>query len=126
MKRIVICILLLALCVGISLYASYRVGEVNDRIATDVNGALDAIAQADEDRIKEHIQNLSNYWSEEEDKLIHLIRHAQIDDITKSIARLQALASGEDYSELTAELASIRWQMEHIRRSEQLILHNLL
>jgi hypothetical protein len=53
------------------------------------------------------------------------VRHTQIDDITKSVARLEALAADEDYSELSAELASIAWQMEHISRSEQVALSNL-
>lgn len=126
MKRILICLVLLAICVGVSIYSTYRVGTVQERIDSDANAALDAIADADEARIKQHIESLSIFWNEEEDRLIHIIRHAQIDDITKSIARLQALASGDDYSELTAELASIRWQMDHINRGERLIFHNLL
>lgn len=126
MKRIVIVCILLVFCVAVSAHSWQRVGEVNDNIFSEVEGALDAIADADQNRIEQHCHNLSEYWDVEEDRLIHLIRHAQIDDITKSIARLEALAAGEDYSELTAELMSIRWQMDHIRRSEQLIFANLL
>lgn len=126
MKRIVITGLLLLFCVGTSVYTIHHVNGVYQQIEYNVNGALDAIAEADETNMKIHVDELSTFWADEEEYLIHLIRHAAIDDITKSIARLQALASGEDYSELAAELASIRWQMEHIHRTEQMILTNLL
>lgn len=126
MKRIVITAILLVFCVGTSIYTIDHVNKVYEKINTHVSGALDAIAEADETALKVHVDELSTYWGDEEDQLIHLIRHAAIDDITKSIARLQALTSGEDYSELAAELASIRWQMEHIHRTEQMIFANLL
>lgn len=126
MKRVIIVCVLLAFCTGVSVYTYCHVGDVNDRIMRGVNGALGAIAEADEENLRVYVDDLSAFWDEEEDRLIHLIRHSQIDDITKSIARLQALAAGEDYSELAAELMSIRWQMDHISRSERMIFPNLL
>lgn len=126
MKRIVIAAILLFFCITTSLYTIQHVNNVYEQVNYNVVCAFDAIAEADDARLKSHVDALSEYWSEEEERLIHLIRHAAIDDVTKSIARLQALTSGEDYSELAAELSSIRWQIEHIHRTEQMVLSNLL
>lgn len=126
MKRIVIVAILLCFCIGISVYTIYRVDQIAITVDGYVTRSLDAIEQADEDGLKQEIDQLCECWHQAEDHLMHFIRHAQIDEITKSVSRLQALASGEDYSELAAELSSIRWQIEHISESENLILHNVL
>lgn len=126
MKRIIIIAILLCFCIGASLYTLYQVNHINDTVDQYVNQSLDALTRADEEELKMHLEDLSQFWHEAEDRLIHFVRHTQIEDITKSVSRLQALASGEDYSELAAELASIRWQIEHINRSEQISLQNLL
>lgn len=126
MKRILIAAVLLIICVSTSAHAMQRTREVNDYIAGSVARSLDALSQGEESSLSAEIEALSDYWEGEEDRLIHLIRHAQIDDITKGVSRLRALTAGEDYSELAAELESIRWQMAHINRSERLIFQNLL
>lgn len=126
MKRVAIAFFLLILCVGVSVYTIHYVGDVNDRINHWLDAALAALAEPDEETLQSCVRGLSDLWDTEEDRLIHLVRHSQIDDITKSVARLEALAAGEDYSELAAELMSIRWQMDHINRSERMVLNNLL
>lgn len=126
MKRIVISAVLLAFCIAVSVYTAYYVNNVNELVRAKVEDSLTAIADADEERLHTCIRELSAFWDEREDTLLHYVRHSQIDDITKSVARLEALTAGGDYSELTAELASIRWQMDHINRSERMVFQNLL
>lgn len=126
MKRLVISMALLVLCVGVSAYSRLRVSEVNDKIVYEVNSVFTAISEEDPIALARHIDTLSAYWDDEEDHLSHIIRHAQIDELTKSIARLKALAAGADYTELTAELDTILWQVEHICRGERLLPSNLL
>lgn len=116
----------LVFCVYASIYTVRHVKQVYERIDSGVDMAMTALADGDEDGLKNHVAELSDFWDQEEDRLIHMIRHSGIDDISKSVARIKALAAGEDYSELTAELSSIRWQMDHIYRSERMILSNLL
>lgn len=126
MKRIVIVSILLALCITISAYADHRVTDDTNVVNFNVDGALDALSRGDQDELTMHVNTLIAFWNEEEDKLIRLVRHAAIDDITKSVARLEALNESKVYSELAAELSSIRWQMDHIYHSEQLLPQNLL
>lgn len=125
-KRIIIIILLFCLCLGVSLYSAYHVDEVTKHMCSSVDKAFEALAQNDEEAIRSHVNEISSYWDSEEERLLHLIRHAAIDEITKCVARLEALAITGDYSELAAELASIRWQIDHVNRSERMVLQNLL
>lgn len=126
MKRIIAIFALFGLCIGLSLYTIHHVKAVTNIVETAVSSALDAIKQEDQDALMSSIQELSNFWDKEEDRLIYFVRHTQIDDITKDISRLHALAEWKAYAELSAELSSILWQMEHIYRSECEIFANLL
>lgn len=126
MKRIVIASVMLLFCVGFSTYSRSHTQEVNDTIAASVVRCMDAMEAGDHETLKREVDSLCEFWDEEEDFIIHFVRHAAIDDITKSIARLRALTVGEDYSELMAELDSVRWQMDHLNRSERMIFANLL
>lgn len=126
MKRIVIIIIMLGFCIAFSAYSRIHTQSVNDKISASVSRCIDAMEADDPDALMQEVDALSDFWDDEEDYIIHFLRHAQIDDITKSIARLRALTVGEDYSELMAELDSVRWQMDHINRSERMIFQNLL
>lgn len=125
MKRIIIIAVLLGICVSLSIYCIHHTNQVNEFLSATVARALNAIEEGDMETLEWEVDNLSNYWNNEEDYLVHFIRHAHIDEITKNVARLQALFAGRDLTELAAELMSIRWQMEHVHHNERLILRNL-
>lgn len=126
MKRLIIACALLVVCVTVSIYCFHRVDEVTGEVNFYVGDALEAMAADDKDSVADNVERLITLWEYEEDRLVRLVRHSQIDDITKSVARLEALTEGGDYTELAAELSSIRWQMDHVYSSEKLLPQNLL
>lgn len=126
MKRLIIVGVLLGICIAASVYTHACVQAATEYIDDSVDGALQAIVDDDKEALMEKVGALRAFWDEEEDRLIHMVRHTQIDEISRNIARLRGLAAGESYPELVAELDSIRWQMNHIDRSETLTLYNVL
>lgn len=126
MKRVIISGALLLLCAGISVYTMYIVREYTDYIQDQVVAAKEALESEDFQNLSECLNNLTAFWDQKEEHLGHLVRHAQIDEISKSIAKLKALTNEDTIPELVAELDSIHWQISVIDRSERLKLNNLL
>jgi hypothetical protein len=126
MRRIVIILCLLVGCVAVSAYSVHYADEANDVVSAAVTRSLGAMESGDKAALAHEIGALTDYWNREEDTLVHFVRHTQIDEIVRSVARLEALANREDYATLAAELSSIAWQMEHVWRNEQVLWGNLL
>ena len=125
MKRVVITACLLIFCLAVSTYSAHRTKDATGTVNSCVERALEAVYADDRERVKSEIEYLREYWDIEEDYIIHFLRHTQIDNLTLSVARLRAYAESEKYDDLVAELDSIRWQMDHINRSERMIWENL-
>ena len=125
MKRIVICSILFAGIIAVSIFSYSTVKRVDSEITNKINAITTAINQDDVNLLILQVTELNLYWQKEEKILVHFIRHSHIDSITVSMARLPALAQYGDISEVNAELASIRIQIEHIHTSEKLNLYNL-
>lgn len=126
MKRIVICTILLILAVTVSLYAHFRVEKVNEELDMRIDAMNAALMREDKAELLEHAEDFIEFWTKEEDELVHLVRHSYIDIITTGVMRLPSLAKYGNFCDLSAELAVIRRQMEHIRNSEMFAFDNLL
>ena len=126
MKRIIIMFALLGICIGMSLYTIHHVNRVSEIMHISVSSVFSALEERNQKDLENAITELCNYWRKEEERVIYFVRHAQIDDITKSVSRLDALMVWEDYAELSAELSSILWQIDLIQHSECEVFVNLL
>ncbi len=126
MKRIIICIVLLGICIFISIFAHFRVEKVNSDFNIRIDALITELKSENTEKITQHAQSLNEFWEEEEHILVHFIRHSYIDTVTTSMARLPALAAYGDYSEVLAELYNVRRQMKHVCDSEQVTFENLL
>lgn len=126
MKRIVICSVLLILAILLSLYTHLRVERVSEELNTRIDAMFEALPREDSPELLAQSEAFIKFWNEEEDVLVHIIRHSYIDIITTSVMRLPSFAKYGNFSEMSAELAVIRRQMEHIRSSEMLSFDNLL
>lgn len=126
MKRIVICAVLILGAVAASVYAYFKVVSLSEAIDLRIGALTAALHEDNTKEIVEQSRDLVEFWNAEEKILVHFVRHSHIDVISMSMARLPALAEYGDYSEVYAELLSIRRQMEHIRTAEILTLENLL
>lgn len=126
MKRIIICSVLFLGAIAASCYSYFLVEGLNDEINLRINALIEVLHDGNTEEVIEQSKSLVDFWKEEEEHLVHFVRHSHIDIISVSMARLPALAEYGDYSEVYAELLSIRRQMEHIREAEQLTFDNLL
>ena len=126
MKRLITSLVLIALILIAGLYSLYRVKNVRDEMILQIETVSTAVEEENLILIKSGVEKLCAYWKEQEGTLIHYVRHTQIDDITKSIARLPAMAAYQTYDVLFAELNSIRWQIDHIWKSEIPSFDNIL
>ena len=118
MKRLWIVGVLVVCIASLSLYCIFRIDSVRDRINGDTRLILSAVEEDDAEKIQTLVGALYEYWNDEEQRLVHFVRHSQIDDISKSMTKLPALAQYRYYRDLAVELALIQWQMQHIWESE--------
>lgn len=126
MKRIIICAVLSLGAIAASVYAHFRVENLNESLDLRIGALTAVLHESNTEEIIGQSKDLVDFWNGEEKVLVHFVRHSHIDVISMSMARLPALAEYGDYSEVYAELLSIRRQMEHIRSAEILTLENLL
>lgn len=125
MKRVIIVLAIILAILGICAYSLYRVKEVNDQVHAFTDAVFAAIQAEDQEQTIQLVQSFSSYWREEEAVLAHFVRHAHVDEIANSIAKLEPLAEYESYGDIAAELTVILWQVEHVYQSERIKLGNL-
>ena len=126
MKRVYIALAMLALIAIACFYSLHKVNRAYYTLEDKIELVYSALDQNDRQQLGKNVDDLCAYWKDEERSLVHFVRHAQIDEITKSIARLPSFAKYGDYADLSAELNCIRLQMENIRDSEPPTWNNLL
>jgi len=126
MKRVLTTIALLTFVLGVSLYSIFKVKTMREEMILYIEAVTAAAASGDSATLERSVEELCAYWEGEERTLIHFVRHTHIDQITQNISRLPAAAAYQNYSDLFADLASIRWQVEHIWESELPTLDNIL
>lgn len=126
MKRFIVVLVVVAGIVTICAYSLHRVSDMKDNMDTYTNAIFASVEVQNPAATREGVQQLTEYWDREEYILIRFVRHAQVDEITKSVSKLDSLALHESWNELHAELNVIVWMVEHIWETEQVKLGNLL
>ncbi len=129
MRRLVLCVALLAGCVALSVYSygrlermehgvRVRVDHIRELLAQDDDGGEPALVAASEEFVV--------FWRGEEDAIVHLVRRKNVDAITLSIVRLPELARHGERGKLAAELAVILRLAEEVRSSEKVSVENVM
>ncbi|MDL2233741.1 DUF4363 family protein [Ruminococcaceae bacterium OttesenSCG-928-L11] len=126
MKRVIIAAILLPCMLAVGLFSMYRVNGTYDAVTRITADILESSRDGHSDKTESLIHDLQERWMAEENVLTHYVRHNQIETVGQSVAKLHALFVNDDTASLEAELYSIRWQMENIRRSEAFQLENIL
>ena len=126
MKRVVIVSILLCGIVAACFFSSYKIGQTHDELQAHANAIYAAIEISDKEGIIRRVGELSDYWRKEERVIILFVRHMQIDEITRSVSRLDSFAKYSEIPSLSAELSSIIWQIENIVSSERPHIGNVL
>lgn len=118
MKRLIITssILILIVCLGIcSLLYLYH---TNEQITQITMTAQEAVNQGDIKRAQEQIDALSNLWTKAEPCMSSLVRHNDVDEISKYMSELYPLLEHNEMGLLSCELNKIQLISEHITESE--------
>lgn len=126
MKRFYLSLCIFLILVGICSYSLYHVYDTRAEIfaATD---AMSAAAEAG--RMEEALRlslEFESYWRKEEGSLVRYVRHAELDTITASVAKLGPLSTQETVAEYLAEVHLVRNIIDHIWKSEQPGWRNVL
>lgn len=126
MKRVVICSVLFVLAIVVSTYSHFKIVRVHEEMNARIDALMELLPDEDREKISKQSAELAGFWNEQEEILVHFTRHTHLDLVATGVARLPYLALYGDFGEFSAELSSIRRQMEHIHDSEILTLDNLM
>ena len=126
MKRMIIVLFLALGILAVCLYARDRATQARDRLHTYAGAIFYGMQQEDEEALKKAVEDLVSYWGDEQRRLIPFFRHAEIDEVSRAVARLEAYTGTEDHSDLEAELRAILWQIDHIWESDRFRVGNFL
>lgn len=125
MKRVALCaavlLVIILLCTaesrhGIPLPASFYPS------ASDLE---QAVYQETFERLSGQAADICRDWLDAEHVLIRFVRHAELDEVTGAMTRLEMLAKYGDLSEFSAELNRIKNLLHHIYDSEIPYLRNI-
>jgi hypothetical protein len=116
LKRITLCIAILAVIVAVSAGSLFMLGRVSDGLYRRIDSCLESY-YSDSNDIGEQIEALEDYWGEYYVKASFLTRSAVLDDISCSVARLEPLldVQGEEF---VSELNSIRYRAYLVYESQ--------
>ncbi|MDR2908649.1 MAG: DUF4363 family protein [Oscillospiraceae bacterium] len=126
MKRFVIVLIIVGGILCVCVYSMFMVERVKGEMDVYADAVFAAIDSGSHLGLASGVEAFVGYWREEEHSLVRFVRHSQVDEISRSMAKLKSLARFEDYTQLHAELSSISWQMEHICESEPPTLGNIM
>lgn len=119
MKQMIVVMFLVVGIGSVCLYARGRASEAREQLNFYTNSIFEHIENDDDDKTKTKVGGLVHYWHGEQRRLILFFRHAEVDEISRSVSRLAALAEFDEQADLKAELGSIIWQIEHIWESDR-------
>ena len=123
MKRLIIVGVIVVGIICVSVYARHSIDSARTQLHSYTQQILDYIEQEDIPSIERTVGQLVDYWAQEQRHLLLFIRHAEIDEISRSVSRLKAYTKDkQDHSDLSAELRSIAWQIDHIWQSDRVTI----
>jgi len=125
-KRLYICLAVIAIIVGVCVFSMHKVAEMRERVEAYANAVFTAVEEKNQEKVLASVRELTDYWEEEHQVIIRYIHHSQVEDISLGISKLEPLARYQVYPNLVAELNSIVWKVEQIWESERFDLRNVL
>ena len=126
MKRVVLAYVLLIGMVGLSSWGLYVLGDCRSEMTKEIDGLLSASCSEDDSYCAERARLLTTKWIDTHRTLCRYVRHAQLDQVTLAMARLEPLAAYGEKGEFTAELMRCRILLDDIWDSELPLLRNIV
>ena len=126
MKQLITVAFLMIGVLSVCLWARHQATQAREQLHAHAQVILAGLEQEDEDGVKEAVAGMVSYWETEQRRLIPFFRHAEIDEVSRAVARLKAYTDPDDRSDLEAELRTILWQIDHIWESDRFRFGNFL
>jgi len=125
-KRPIIVLLVIIGIIAVCVHARHRVGAAREKLHAYAGVVFSHIEEEDAQAAQSAVEALSNYWRKEQRYLILFLRHAELDEVSRSVARLKSHAEFEEWADLHSELRAILWQIDHIWQSERIRIGTFL
>ncbi|MCL2857667.1 MAG: DUF4363 family protein [Oscillospiraceae bacterium] len=126
MKQMIVVLFLAVGVIAVCLYARSQATQARDQLHIYAEAIFSGAEQEDEDAVKKAVEAITSYWEVEQHRLIPFFRHAEVDEVSRAVARLGAYTDPEDRSDLESELRAILWQINHIWESDRFRIGNFL
>ena len=121
MKRVALCAAVLLVIILLCTASLVTVSRYQHHFTQ----ALQDLEQAVYQETFERPADICRDWLDAEHVLIRFVRHAELDEVTGAMTRLEMLAKYGDLSEFSAELNRIKNLLHHIYDSEIPYLRNI-
>lgn len=118
MKRFIIAAVLVVTIIGVGFVSIFQLARMTDLMSAELDSLLVSVYAKEQAQVLEKADKFQKLWEEEERSMMRYIHHDELDAITGTVARLEALAQYEEYPELAAEIDRLRHLVRHIYESE--------
>ncbi len=125
MSRFIIAIIIFLLVVAGSVGSVLYVCETEKKLQTHLDSIIDAVYHDDMQLAEELSLDFVEKWDLAEPFFITLIRHHNVDEITKYSSRLTTYCKYDHKAEAVAEVNMIKTILKHMSDDEKPKLHNL-
>lgn len=125
MKRLIIVVSMVAVILALGFWSVFQLDRITNRMELELDGLAQMVEDEDRESLLEKTAAFQELWEHEEKHMMRYIHHDELDTITGTVARLNALARYDDYGELAAEIDRLRHVIRHIYESEMPSLHSI-
>lgn len=125
MKRVALCAAVLLAIILLCTASLVTVSRYQHHFTQALQDLEQAVYQETFERLSGQAADICRDWLDAEHVLIRFVRHAELDEVTGAMTRLEMLAKYGDLSEFSAELNRIKNLLHHIYDSEIPYLRNI-
>ena len=126
MSRLIIVILIFIIIIATSITSVVFVLRSEKELQLALDNIIQAALEEDMTKAKRTTEAFVAKWEKTEVFFIVLIRHHNIDEISKYVSRLTSFCEYNDYADLVAEVNMIKTILRRLSEDEKPMLHNIL
>ena len=126
MKRMVTILVILFAIVACSVWGLATIQKTNQAVGAELDKIETQISQQEYEQAEQTASQLCDTWEQKETIFECYIKHDNVDQITRNLARIQMLIAIQDPDELMLEIADARYHLQHLYESELPLPGNLL
>lgn len=124
MSRLIIAIVIFSLIIAGSCASVMYVSHTEKQLQTHLDKIVEAISNNDMQLAESLSQKFVEKWDKTETYFIMLIRHHNVDEITKYISRLTSYCKYENNGDLLADVNMVKTLLKRMSDDEKPKLHN--